>query len=67
MEGFQIYCENCFCIYWHQDHCRLQNIHISSLGYCQDCILIDFCEEVLQKEREKILKAYERTYSTWNK
>lgn len=46
-------CENCFCIYYENGQCLLENISLNILGMCENCVTINIDEETLQKEREK--------------
>ncbi len=51
-----IFCENDLCLYWKQDHCILDTVHISLSGICEDCILITFPEKLKDSLRsEQIL------------
>lgn len=46
-------CENCFCIYYENGQCLLENISLNILGMCENCVYINIDEEILHKEREK--------------
>ena len=66
----QIYmqCENHVCVYWTLEKCcTLDEVELDVQGRCQTCIYLDIDEAVLQKERQKILKRYEETYTNWEK
>lgn len=51
-------CENCFCIYWKKGKCTLSKISLSISGACEDSVLVNINEEMLEKERKKILESY---------
>ncbi len=51
-------CENTFCIYCDDDKCILEEININSLGRCDACIIINLSDELLRKEKEKLLDKY---------
>ena len=51
------------CIYWENKCCTLKNISVNRYGMCDDCILISFDEDMLQKRREEILAYYDKEYS----
>lgn len=61
-----MYCDNCFCVYWLNNCCFFDEISLDALGRCQDCICVNISEEVLQKERKKVLDYFEDTYKRWN-
>ena len=52
-------CENHFCIYWSDDSCLLQDIHLDILGCCRACIYIDVPEETLEQARRNLREIYD--------
>ena len=52
-------CENKFCIYWKKEKCILCKISLDIQGRCEKCVYISIDEQVIKKERERILKSYE--------
>lgn len=54
--GRVVCCQNNFCIYWSSSLCTLDEITLGVQGSCQACIYVTITEDVLQKERESILK-----------
>lgn len=58
-----MFCENIFCIYWADKKCTLNNISLDIQGKCEDCIYINIDEKVLRKQRDKLMKTYEKEKS----
>lgn len=52
-------CENCFCIYWKDDACILDEIWLDCQGTCQLCTFISLDEKLLERARRNILHLYE--------
>ena len=46
-------CENNYCAYWEEGECVLSKITINEIGMCEECVLVNFEKEELQKAREK--------------
>ena len=55
-------CENTFCIYWLNNECTLNDISLDIQGNCLDCIYIDLDDDVLKKERERMLGKLQEQY-----
>ncbi len=49
-------CDYNFCIYWDNKNCILDEISINSSGQCDDCIVVDFDEDVLKQKRQELLE-----------
>ncbi len=49
-------CENVFCVYWHNDECRLNEISLNVFGTCECCIYVDIDERLLKKRRAEFLE-----------
>lgn len=54
-------CENSFCIYWKENNCILEEITINPIGLCDDCILVNIEEDVLNQKRKELLDLYKNT------
>ena len=52
-------CENCFCVYWSDRICLLDEIEIGFAGMCESCIYINIDSEALDKIRAEQLKRLE--------
>ncbi len=52
-------CLNEFCIYQKNDKCILDEIEIDIGGNCQSCIYPDIPPQILEQEKEKLLKQFE--------
>lgn len=57
-EVIDLFCENCFCIYWVTGRCSLDEVALDIQGTCRQCIYVDLEEEVLKQYREKFLERY---------
>lgn len=53
-----MYCENILCIYQKNMHCSLNKILINAFGMCDDCILIDVNNVVLQNIKDKMIDEF---------
>lgn len=53
-------CENHFCIYQTEDKCILGEVNIDSIGMYAECIYPDIDKEILEQEKLKLLKAFEK-------
>ena len=42
-------CENRFCVYWRKDNCTLNEVRLDGMGSCEDCIIVEVPEELLEK------------------
>ena len=49
-------CENCFCLYYEDEKCILEEIELDICGNCKSCIYIDFTEKELAKKRKEQLR-----------
>ncbi len=49
-------CENYFCVYWRNEKCILDKIRINGLGMCDECIMVNIKEEVLDAEKKRYLE-----------
>ena len=56
----EIHCGNIFCIYWENDACLLDGLDLDIQGNCMNCLLIEFPDEVLDRERKRTLSQYHR-------
>lgn len=52
-------CENCFCIYWSESGCILDDIDLDIQGKCNCCIYVDINEDTLKELRETQLSKSE--------
>ena len=59
-------CENEFCIYQSNGKCMLDRVDINSSGMCTECIYPDIDEEILNKEKRKLLEKYKKTDEDMN-
>ena len=41
-------CENRFCVYWSRDNCTLSEVRLDGMGSCEDCIVVEVPEELLE-------------------
>ena len=55
-------CENRFCVYWSKDNCTLSEVHLDGLGSCEDCIVVEVPEELLEKKRTELLQKLDRSW-----
>ena len=55
-------CMNKFCIYQENKECTLESISLDIRGMCDDCIYTNIPEEILENEKEKILKRFDEEY-----
>ena len=46
-------CENRFCVYWRKDNCTLNEVRLDGMGSCEDCIIVEVPEELLEKKGAK--------------
>jgi len=53
-------CDNDHCIYNSHYKCTLSHINLSNMGVCEDCVMVRFGDEDLQKEKERILASYNK-------
>ena len=60
-------CENCFCLYYEDEKCILEEIELDICGNCKSCIYIDITEKELAKtdarDRKTIEKIKRRLYA----
>lgn len=49
-------CENCFCVYWKDNRCIVDEIYLDIMGCCQTCIYVDIPEDILREKREMFLE-----------
>lgn len=47
-------CENNFCIYWSEHACTLSQISLDTGGRCEECIMVNLDEKLLEAERQKL-------------
>ena len=52
-------CRNNFCIYQKDDICKLDTIELDENGICRSCICVDIPPQILDLEKEKLLRIYE--------
>lgn len=57
-----MHCDNVFCIYWSEKACMLNKVSLDIQGNCQDCIYVNIEKDVLQRQREKVLKSFDEEY-----
>ena len=48
-------CDNDYCIYWDNNECILNEIHLNNMGVCESCISITISEKELERLREEQL------------
>ena len=48
-------CENYLCIYQQKNKCTLDKIELDIQGSCQECVYISPSNDVLDREKKKIL------------
>lgn len=48
-------CENYLCIYQQNNECTLDKIELDIQGSCQECVYISPSNDVLDREKKKIL------------
>ncbi len=51
-------CGNCFCIYWSDNKCILDDITLDIQGNCTSCIYVSIPEKTLEQKRKEVLKKY---------
>lgn len=51
-------CNNNFCVYEEESTCLLNEISISEMGTCEDCMLINLSEERLKEEKFRLRKRF---------
>lgn len=56
-------CENRFCVYWSKDNCTLSAVHLDGMGSCEDCIVVEVPEELLEKKRAGLLQELDRRWA----
>ena len=52
-------CENDYCIYWDNNECILNEIHLNNMGVCESCISITISEKELKRLRKEQLEQIE--------
>ena len=55
-------CENRFCVYWRKDNCTLNEVRLDGMGSCEDCIVVEVPEELLEKKRTELLQKLDRSW-----
>lgn len=55
-------CENRFCVYWRKDNCTLNEVRLDGMGSCEDCIIVEVPEELLEKKRTELLQKLDRSW-----
>ncbi len=53
-------CENNFCVYCSQMQCTLDCISINNIGLCEECILINIDDEIINVQKKKMFIEYEK-------
>ena len=48
-------CANEYCLYNKGCKCTLESISIDSLGHCDDCIIVELDENIVEAEKERQL------------
>jgi len=48
-------CENYFCIYETNGNCILKEISLDVNGICEECIYPSISQELLEKEKKRVL------------
>nr|WP_325242491.1 hypothetical protein [uncultured Oscillibacter sp.] len=56
-------CENRFCVYWRKDNCTLNEVRLDGMGSCEDCIVVEVPEELLEKKRAELLQRLDRRWA----
>lgn len=56
-------CENRFCVYWSKDNCTLGEVRLNGMGSCEDCIVVEVPEELLEKKRAALLQELDRRWA----
>jgi hypothetical protein len=55
-----ITCEFDFCIYNESGKCDLEEININAYGMCEECMLPNIPENILNKYKKKLLDKFEK-------
>ncbi len=55
-----MYCQNLFCVYYEDEKCTLDEITLDIHDGCQECIYVSIEDEMLKRERQKILSMLRR-------
>lgn len=58
----KVRCENRLCIYYRDNICTVEEIRLNRLGICEDCMEVEFTEQELSENREKLLQQLERQF-----
>lgn len=58
-------CESIFCIYNNNFFCSLNKIHINSLGMCDECILVNIENKIIEKAKTDQLKDLRKRYNKY--
>ncbi len=48
-------CQFAFCVYQSDGMCLLDSISIDSMGMCEDCIVVNLDDAVLQEKKQETL------------
>lgn len=58
-------CENQFCIYWEENTCILNQVHLDFRGACMDCFCVDLPDTFLKQKRQELLQELEARCEEW--
>ena len=53
-------CANIYCVYNKGYGCTLDGININSKGFCDDCIMTNLDEKLIESEKEQQLQAAQK-------
>ncbi|MCL2566341.1 MAG: hypothetical protein FWE24_11150 [Defluviitaleaceae bacterium] len=53
-------CANIYCIYNRRFECILDEINLDSIGMCDDCIMVNLDEYLLEAEKERQFLEFEK-------
>lgn len=48
-------CENEICIFNKEGKCTLDTISLDAIGLCEDCVIVELDEALIEKEKERQL------------
>ncbi len=51
-------CSNKLCVYCDGQNCELEEISIGTLGICEEFILVDIEDEILDKKKKSIIERW---------
>lgn len=57
-----INCLNKFCIYNKDDACICDYVSLDISGLCDDCILINLEDDILEERKQMLLNSYTQDY-----